>query len=155
MIHNKTELFSRSGNWSTEADHPSGTEYLIVLEPLLKLCETFRQGLGIYEFVIIVFENDFYTFGGTTRSGQSMNTVAQFRTIVKEWKIVGAMKETRSNHGVSFQSGKFFIVGGSTRSERCILNDTMIECTYVDRESSQTHLSYIVMMPVSFDYCSK
>ena len=138
--YRKTELFSRSNVWSTEADYPFGDRYF-------------------YEYAIVAMNDLFYIFGGNT-FGHGFKTIASFSTITKDWKKCGKLKQSRYGHSVFIQEGKFVVVGGGNgidnflHTERCTLENDNVDCKTIEPTPHDYSL-YPEMIAVPYDYCPK
>ena len=140
-FNKKTELFSRSNIWSTEADYPLGK------------C--------INSYAIVAIKNLFYVFGGELGSNGATKSIASFSTKTKDWKKCGELKQGRSGHSVFIHEGDFVIVGGTMDggemkivTERCTLNEDKIQCTVVKPKISN-YKYYPEMIAIPHDYCPK
>lgn len=130
---NKVELLDlMTWKWTSKAHYPYET--------------------WIHSAPIVHFDEHFFLFGGSNNS--FLPRIARYSPTADEWVTVGNLRTPRSYSGVSIASYGFVIIGGFMEeqthdSEKCVFNNSELECIYQNPTGPTGKLNILNIMKIA------
>ena len=103
----------------------------ILLQPIYYSGIEINQNTGtlwdnFYGYGSIYHSGAFYIFGGF----RSEQTIARLDQNTHQWSFAGKLLQKNYYHGVVYHDSVFLVIGGiAQKTEKCVLQDTIITCS--------------------------